>query len=232
MARSLSVRGQALSEKAADDVRVVVVGNPCNTNALIAMKNAPGIPNERFTAMTRLDHNRAVGLLAKRGNTTANAIQDIAVWGNHSNTMYPDVTRANIGGAPVDGTFDRAWLRGEFLTTVANRGKAIIEARGASSAASAASAAVDHMHDWEFGTNGRITSMAIPSKGWYGVPKGPDLLVPGDRRERRVHRGRGLERGRVLPEEDRRERRGPRRRAQGRRGDARLKLRRARRGRP
>jgi len=170
--------GAALNAVAADDVRVVVVGNPCNTNALIAMKNAPDIPNERFTAMTRLDHNRATGQLAKGAGVASSDVSGVAIWGNHADTMYADVTHATVGGVPAEQRFDKAWLRGEFLTTVATRGKAIIDARGASSAASAASSAVDHMHDWFHGTNGRVVSMAVPSKGWYGVPEGLIFSFP------------------------------------------------------
>lgn len=165
-------QGNAITNVAASDVRVVVVGNPCNTNALIAMNNARDVPRERFTAMTRLDHNRAAGQLAKGAGVPVAAVDGVAVWGNHADTMYADVTRATVGGAPAEQKFDRAWLRGEFLTTVATRGKAIINARGASSAASAASAAVDHMRDWHFGSGGKVVSMAVPSQGWYGVPEG------------------------------------------------------------
>lgn len=165
-------QGQALNAVAANDVRIIVVGNPCNTNALIAQRSAKDIPAERFTAMTRLDQNRALGQLAAKANMPVSQVRDVAVWGNHSDKMYPDVSRATIGGKPVVGAFDQAWLRGDFLTTVATRGKAVITARGASSAASAAGAAVDHMRDWFQGSNGRIVSMGIPSKGQYGVPEG------------------------------------------------------------
>ena len=170
--------GKALSENAAEDVRVVVVGNPCNTNALIACANASNIPDERFTAMTRLDHNRALGQLSKKTGASVKMIEGIAIWGNHAPTMYPDVTRATIAGAPAPKILSEDWLRGDFLKTVSTRGKAIINARGASSAASAASAAVDHMHDWFHGTNGKVVSMAIPSKGWYGVPEGLIFSFP------------------------------------------------------
>jgi malate dehydrogenase len=164
-------QGQALNAVAAKDVRIVVVGNPCNTNALIAQKSAKDIPAERFTAMTRLDQNRALAQLATKAGTAVANVKDVAVWGNHSDRMYPDVSRATVNGNPIVGALDQAWLRGDFLSTVATRGKAIINARGASSAASAAGASVDHMRDWFRGTD-RIVSMAIPSKGWYGVPEG------------------------------------------------------------
>lgn len=165
-------QGEALNEAAADDIRVLVVGNPCNTNCLIANANAPDIPDERFTAMTRLDHNRSLGQLAKKAGVPVAKVKDVMIWGNHSDQMYPDPSRATVDGRPAVEVFDQDWLRGEFLQTVATRGKAVINARGASSAASAASAAVDHMHDWYHGSDGDIVSMALVSKGWYGVPKG------------------------------------------------------------
>lgn len=164
-------QGQALNG-AKPTVKVITVGNPCNTNCLVAAHHAPDIANTQFTAMTRLDQNRAVGQLAVAKGVAASAVQDVFIWGNHADTMYPDVRFATLGGAPVADQFDDAWLKGEFLTTVATRGKAIITARGASSAASAASAAVDHMRDWHLGSGGRIVSMAVVSEGWYGVPKG------------------------------------------------------------
>ncbi len=165
-------QGKALNDVAARDVRVIVVGNPCNTNCLIAQKSARDIPAQQFSAMTRLDHNRALGQLAARAGVPVEKVRDVAVWGNHSDKMYADVTRATIDGAPVSSKFEADWLRGGFLNTVATRGKAIIKARGASSAASAAGASVDHMRDWFLGSDGRVVSMAIPSEGWYGVPKG------------------------------------------------------------
>jgi malate dehydrogenase len=171
-------QGQALDRVARRDVKVIVVGNPCNTNALIAMHAAKGLDRSCFSAMTRLDHNRALGQLASKGGAVVADVRDVAVFGNHSDTMYPDVSRAFIGDAPVASKFDREWLQGAFLKTVAGRGKQIIEARGASSAASAAQAAVDHMHDWFLGSNGRVVSMAIPSKGWYGVPDGLMFSFP------------------------------------------------------
>ncbi|MCY7372760.1 MAG: malate dehydrogenase [Spirochaetaceae bacterium] len=167
-------QGAAINAGAADDVRVLVVGNPANTNALIAASHAPDVPKERFTAMTRLDHNRALIQLAKKTGSPVTDIRRLTIWGNHSATQYPDIFHAEIGGknaAEVLG--DQAWLEGEFIPTVAKRGAAIIEARGFSSAASAANAAVDHVHDWVNGTaDGDWTSAAISSDGSYGVPEG------------------------------------------------------------
>lgn len=167
-------QGAAINASAADDVKVLVVGNPANTNAFIAMSNAPDVPAERFTAMTRLDHNRAIAQLAKKTGAPAAEIERIAIWGNHSATQYPDIAHATIGGKPaLDRIADRAWLTDDFIPTVQQRGTAIIQARGASSAASAASAALDHIHDWVRGTAaGDWVSMAVPSDGSYGVPEG------------------------------------------------------------
>jgi malate dehydrogenase len=169
-------QGTAIAANAADDVKVAVVGNPANTNALIAASNADGVPTDRFTAMVRLDENRAKSQLAKKAGVSVAEVTNLAVWGNHSPTMVPDVDNARIGGRPVlDVIEDHDWLRGEFLTTVQQRGKAIIDARGASSAASAASALVDHVASWAGGkptADGDWVSMAIPSDGSYGVPEG------------------------------------------------------------
>jgi malate dehydrogenase len=167
-------QGQAINAGAADDVRVLVVGNPANTNALIAASHAPDVPAERFTAMTRLDHNRALSQLAKKTGASVNDISRLTIWGNHSATQYPDWSQATIGGRPAaDVVGDDAWLKDTFIPTVAKRGAAIIEARGASSAASAASAAIDHVHSWVNGTAGDDwTSAAIVSDGSYGVPEG------------------------------------------------------------
>jgi malate dehydrogenase len=167
-------QGAAINAAAADDVRVLVVGNPANTNALIASKAAPDVPAERFTAMTRLDHNRAVSQLAARTGAPVTAIQGLTIWGNHSATQYPDVSHATIGGRPArEVVADDAWLDETFVPVVAKRGAAIIEARGASSAASAANAAIDHVRDWVLGTPGDTwTSVALPSDGSYGVPEG------------------------------------------------------------
>jgi len=169
-----TTQGAALSEHAADDLRVLVVGNPANTNALIAMSNAPDVPRERFTAMTRLDHNRAIAQLAAKTRTAVSDIATMTIWGNHSATQYPDLFHAWVNGqnaaAAVD---DRAWLEDDFIPTVQKRGAAIIEARGSSSAASAASAAIDHVRDWVHGTAaGDWVSMAVPSDGSYAVPEG------------------------------------------------------------
>ena len=171
-------QGKAIEAVASPNVKVITVGNPCNTNALIASANAPNIPNRQFTAMTRLDQNRAGGQLAERAGVPASKVEDVFIWGNHSNTMYPDPRFAKIDGKSVVELFDNEWLQGAFLDTVATRGKEIIVARGASSAASAASAAVDHMRDWWQGSDGRIVSMALPSEGWYGVPKGLVFSFP------------------------------------------------------
>ena len=171
-------QGKAIDAVASRDVKVITVGNPCNTNALIASANAPSIPPRQFTAMTRLDQNRAVGQIAKRAGVPASEVQDVFIWGNHANTMYPDPRFATVGGESASELFDNEWLQGDFLETVATRGKAIIMARGASSAASAASAAVDHMRDWWQGSDGRIVSVALPSEGWYGVPEGIVFSFP------------------------------------------------------
>ena len=169
-----TVQGQALSDSAAPDIRVLVVGNPANTNALIAMHNSPNIAPERFTAMTRLDQNRAKAQLAAKSGRPVPDVTNMTIWGNHSATQYPDVYRASIGGRPAAEVIgDDAWVEKEFIPAVQQRGAAIIEARGASSAASAASAAIDHVHDWVLGTSpGDWVSMGIPSDGSYGVPEG------------------------------------------------------------
>ncbi|WP_063047238.1 malate dehydrogenase [Nocardia pseudovaccinii] len=166
-------QGQAINASAAADVKVLVVGNPANTNAFIAMSNAPDVPAERFTAMTRLDHNRAIAQLAKKTGAAAADIARVAIWGNHSATQYPDITHATIAGRPARELVDQGWVREEFIPTVQQRGTAIIQARGASSAASAASAAIDHIHDWSLGTHtDDWTSMTVPSNGSYGIPEG------------------------------------------------------------
>ena len=166
-------QGEALNAGAADDIKVLVVGNPANTNALIAASHAPDIPSSRFTAMTRLDHNRALAQLATKAGCHVTDIDKVTVWGNHSSTQYPDLTQATVKGAPItDILADRAWIEKDFIPTVAKRGAAIIDARGASSAASAASAAIDHVHDWVLGTSGSWTSSSIMSDGSYDVPEG------------------------------------------------------------
>ncbi|GAA4374648.1 malate dehydrogenase [Actinomadura verrucosospora] len=167
-------QGEAINAGAADDVRVLVVGNPANTNALIAQQHAPDVPAQRFTAMTRLDHNRALAQLAKKTGASVSDIRRMTIWGNHSATQYPDLFHAEIAGRNAAETVnDQDWLENTFIPTVAKRGAAIIEARGASSAASAASAAIDHVHTWVNGTaDGDWTSMAVVSDGSYGVPEG------------------------------------------------------------
>ena len=168
-------QGEAINAGAADDVRVLVVGNPANTNCLIAMSSAPDVPRERFTAMTRLDQNRAMTQLARKAGSPVGEVTNLAVWGNHSPTMYPDVFNAQVGGKDAWEAIgqDKDWLENDFIPTVGKRGAAIIDARGASSAASAANAAVDHVHDWLAGTSdGDWVSMAVASTGAYGVEEG------------------------------------------------------------
>jgi malate dehydrogenase len=167
-------QGEAIAAGAADDIKVLVVGNPANTNCLIAMNNAPDIPRERFTAMTRLDQNRAKAQLAKKAGVHVRDVSNMAIWGNHSTTMYPDIFNAKIDGKPATEVVDdRDWLENDFIPTVAKRGAAIIEARGSSSAASAASAAVHHTRDWVQGTReGDWVSMAVCSPGAYDVEEG------------------------------------------------------------
>jgi malate dehydrogenase len=169
-----TVQGKALSDNAAPDVRILVVGNPANTNSLIAMNNAPNIPAERFTAMTRLDHNRAMAQVAAKTGTTVTDVTKMTIWGNHSATQYPDLFHAEVHGRnAAELVGDQAWLENDFIPTVQQRGAAIIEARGLSSAASAANAAIDHMRTWALGSaDGDWVSMAIPSDGSYGVAEG------------------------------------------------------------
>jgi len=172
--RIFKPQGEAIAANAADDVKVLVVGNPANTNALIALCNAAGVPPERFTAMTRLDHNRAIAQLARKTGALVTEVSNMSVWGNHSTTLYPDLFHARVGGRnAADVVHDQQWLSEQFIPTVANRGAAVIEARGSSSAASAANAAMDHVRDWVRGTReGDWVSMAVPSDGSYGVPPG------------------------------------------------------------
>jgi len=170
-AQIFTAQGKALNAVAKKTVKVLVVGNPANTNAYIAMKSAPDIPAKNFTAMLRLDHNRALSQLASKMNKPVANIEKLVVWGNHSPTMYPDYRFATIDGKSVkDSINDAAWNKDTFIPTVGKRGAAIIEARGLSSAASAANAAIDHMRDWVLGTNGKWVTMGIPSKGEYGIP--------------------------------------------------------------
>ena len=170
-AQIFTAQGKALNAVAKKTVKVLVVGNPANTNAYIAMKSAPDIPAKNFTAMLRLDHNRALSQLANKLNKPVADIEKLVVWGNHSPTMYPDYRFATIDGKSVkDSINDAAWNKDVFIPTVGKRGAAIIDARGLSSAASAANAAIDHIHDWVLGTNGKWVTMGIPSKGEYGIP--------------------------------------------------------------
>jgi malate dehydrogenase len=168
-----TVQGKALNDHASRGVKVLVVGNPANTNALIASRSAPDLDPRQFTAMTRLDHNRAISQLAAKTGSSVPAIRRMTVWGNHSSTQYPDISHALVDGRPAAELVDQAWLENDFIPTVQQRGAAIIAARGASSAASAASAAIDHMRTWALGTaDGDWVSMAIPSDGSYGIPEG------------------------------------------------------------
>ena len=168
-----TVQGKALNEVANRGVKVLVVGNPANTNAYIAMKSAPGLPRENFSAMLRLDHNRSLSQLSAKTGKPVDSIEKMIVWGNHSPTMYPDYRFATIGGQPAPKLVnDEKWYRETFMPTVGKRGAAIIEARGLSSAASAANAAIDHMRDWVMGTNGKWITMGIASDGSYGIPDG------------------------------------------------------------
>lgn len=174
-----SVQGKALNDHANRDVRVLVVGNPANTNALIALSNAPDLDSRNFTAMTRLDHNRAKAQLAAKTDSHVNAIRQMTIWGNHSATQYPDITYATVNGKGAGELVEQAWLTDEFIPVVQQRGAAIIKARGASSAASAASAAIDHVRDWALGTPGDDwVSMAVPADGSYGVEPGVVYSFP------------------------------------------------------
>lgn len=178
-AQIFSVQGKALDEGASRGVRVLVVGNPANTNALIAAASAPGIERRNFTAMTRLDHNRALAQLADKTGTHTTAIRRMIVWGNHSATQYPDISHCTIGGKPARSLVETQWYREQFIPTIQQRGAAIIKARGASSAASAASAAIDHMRDWTLGTaEGDWVSMAVPADGSYGIGEGVIYSYP------------------------------------------------------
>jgi len=181
-----TVQGQALNEVANRNVKVLVVGNPANTNAYIAMKSAPDLPQRNFTAMLRLDHNRALSQLASKTGMSVDSIKKLVVWGNHSPTMYPDYRFASIDGKPApEAVNDQDWYKNTFISTVGKRGAAIIEARGLSSAASAASAAIDHVKDWVLGSSGEWTTMGVPSDGAYGIPEGviygfPTICADGD----------------------------------------------------
>ena len=165
-------QGKALNDHASRDVKVLVVGNPANTNALIAQQNAPDLDPSCFTAMVRLDHNRAISQLAEKTGTLSTDVEDVIIWGNHSATQYPDLHQANVKGKPALDQVDQGWYEGTFIPDVQQRGAAIIKARGASSAASAASSAIDHMRDWALGTDGKHVSMAVPSDGSYDIAPG------------------------------------------------------------
>ncbi|VVD92105.1 malate dehydrogenase [Pandoraea terrigena] len=189
-----TVQGKALDDVAKRDVKVLVVGNPANTNAYIAMKSAPNLPKENFTAMLRLDHNRALSQLAAKTGKPVASIEKLAVWGNHSPTMYADYRFATIDGQGVKAMInDDVWNNDVFLPTVGKRGAAIIEARGLSSAASAANAAIDHIHDWVLGSNGKWVTMGIPSDGSYGIPQDVIYGVPVICENGKYKRVEGLE---------------------------------------
>jgi malate dehydrogenase len=187
-------QGEAINKGAAPDVRVLVVGNPANTNCLIAMRNAPDVPPERFTAMTRLDHNRALTQLAQKANVPVTQVKKVTIWGNHSATQYPDAYHAEIGGKPAATVIgDDNWIRQNFIPTVQKRGAAVIEARGQSSAASAANAAINHVQTWYHGTAvGDWVSMAIPSTGAYGSPEGVIFSYPVTVQNGKYHVVEGL----------------------------------------
>lgn len=171
-AQIFSTQGKALNASASRDVKVLVVGNPANTNAMIARANAPDLNPRNFTAMTRLDHNRALSQLAEKTGSHSTKIENLIIWGNHSATQYPDLHHATVDGKKAMGLIDAAWYADAYIPTVQKRGAAIIAARGLSSAASAASAAIDHMHDWAKGTDGKLISMAVPADGSYGIEEG------------------------------------------------------------
>jgi malate dehydrogenase len=192
-AEIFKVQGKALNENAKRDVKVLVVGNPANTNAYIAMKSAPNLPKAAFTAMLRLDHNRAVSMLAEKAKVPVAGIEKVVVWGNHSPTMYADYRFATVNGQSLkDKINDDAWYKDMYLSAVGKRGAAIIEARGLSSAASAANAAIDHVRDWVLGTNGKWVSMGLPSDGDYGVPEDIMFGVPVTCEGGAYHRVKGL----------------------------------------
>jgi len=193
-AKIFTAQGAALNKVASRDVKVLVVGNPANTNAYIAMKSAPDLPAKNFTAMLRLDHNRALSQLASKAGVAVGDIDKLVVWGNHSPTMYPDYRFAVANGASLkDKINDAAWNADTFIPTVGKRGAAIIEARGLSSAASAANAAIDHIHDWVLGSNGKWVTMGVPSDGSYGIPEGVMYGVPVTTENGEYTRIEGLE---------------------------------------
>ncbi|HOV86702.1 MAG TPA: malate dehydrogenase [Syntrophobacteraceae bacterium] len=177
-------QGKAMNEVASRNIKVLVVGNPANTNAWIAMKSAPDLPKGNFTAMLRLDHNRAKSMLAAKTGKPVDSVEKMIVWGNHSPTMYPDIRFCTVDGQPATKLVDENWYKTDYIPTVGKRGAAIIAARGLSSAASAANAAIDHMHDWALGSNGKWVTMGLPSDGSYGIPEDvmygvPVICTPG-----------------------------------------------------
>ncbi|MFZ2444754.1 MAG: malate dehydrogenase [Syntrophobacteraceae bacterium] len=186
-------QGKAMNEVASRDIRVIVVGNPANTNSWIAMNSAPDLPNGNFTAMLRLDHNRAKSMLAAKTGKPVASVDKMIVWGNHSPTMYPDLRFCTVDGKPAPALVDENWYKTEYIPKVGKRGAAIIEARGLSSAASAANAAIDHMHDWALGTNGKWVTMGIPSDGTYGIPENVMYGVPVTCTPGKYERVTGLE---------------------------------------
>jgi malate dehydrogenase len=178
-AKIFSAQGKALDAVASRDVRVLVVGNPANTNSLIAQRNAPSLPRNRFTAMTRLDHNRGLAQLTEKTGAPLTTVKKVIIWGNHSATQYPDLHHATVDGKPALSLVDQGWFKDSFIPTVQQRGAAIIKARGTSSAASAAAAAIDHVHDWMLGTpSDNWVSMGVPSDGSYGIPEGVIYSYP------------------------------------------------------
>jgi malate dehydrogenase len=193
-AQIFTAQGKALDASASRNVKVLVVGNPANTNAHIAMKSAPSLPKTNFTAMMRLDHNRAVSQLATRAGKPVTTVEKLIVWGNHSPTMYPDIRFATVDGKPAKQIVnDETWYRETYIPTVGKRGAAIIEARGLSSAASAANAAIDHVRDWVLGSNGKWVTMGVPSDGSYGIPEDIIYGVPVTTAGGRYERIKGLE---------------------------------------
>ncbi len=216
-AKIFTAQGAALNKVASRNVKVLVVGNPANTNAYIAMKSAPDLPAKNFTAMLRLDHNRALSQLANKAGVAVGDIEKLVVWGNHSPTMYPDYRFATVNGQSLkDKINDAGWNANEFIPKVGKRGAAIIEARGLSSAASAANAAIDHIRDWVLGSNGKWVTMGIPSDGSYGIPKDVMFGFAGDHEGRRVHHGPRPAGRRFQPEGHRQDAGGTGRRALGR----------------
>lgn len=192
-AQIFSTQGRALDAVAKRDVKVLVVGNPANTNALIAQRNAPSLPPERFTAMTRLDHNRALAQVSEKTGAALARVERVVIWGNHSATQYPDLHHATVEGKPAIAQVGESWFKETFIPTVQQRGAAVIKARGASSAASAASAALDHVRDWVLGTNGKWVTMGIPSDGSYGIPEDIIYGVPVTCENGEYKRVEGLE---------------------------------------